>query len=536
MARPAWVLLVGLFVVSGNSSSHAAPPSEVELAARIDGHLATRWSSANIAPAPSASDAEFLRRAWLDLTGILPPLNESVDHDGDGKADGFYGVRGFLADARSDKRQRLIQHLLSKPTHARHLATIWKNVMLPADANVLQFGGDNGFQGWLYDQFKDNVPYDRMVQNLLLATGQPNQRGPALFYTALQLKPEELAASTSKIFLGVQIQCAQCHNHPFDHWKRDDFWGFAAFFGRIQQPANQQVAFQVNELPTGDLKIPETKEVAAPRFLGGKLSEDGSQSRRQRLADWMTSAENPYFARATVNRAWALLFGRGLVDPVDDLGEHNLPSHPELLNELARDFAETGFDLKRLLRSLALTRAYQLSSESAFGGLDADDRPELFARMAIKSLTAEQLYDCLAEAMRRVESVNNTFASPQVAFVGVDQNRQQFLNKFRAPTQGATDFQSGIPQALTLMNGTMIRQATNLQQSDILIALEAPIFTDDERVEVLFLSTLSRPPDATEREKFASFVKSGGTEGDRRRALGDVLWALLNSAEFVLNH
>lgn len=533
MTRFVQVLLFGLFVVCGNASSRAVPPSEQELAARVDEHLATAWSAANVTPAPSASDAEFLRRAWLDLTGILPPLNESVDHDGDGRADGFYGVRGFLADSRPDKRQRLIQHLLSKPTHARHLATIWKNVMLPADANVLQFGGDNGFQSWLFGQFKDNVPYDRMVRDLLLATGQPNQRGPALFYTALQLKPEELAASTSKIFLGVQIQCAQCHNHPFDHWKRDDFWSFAAFFGRLQQPANQQVAFQVTELATGDLKIPETNEIASPKFLGGQPSTDNDRPRRERLAQWMTSADNPYFARATVNRAWALLFGRGLVDPVDDLGQHNKPSHPELLDELARDFAATGFDLKRLFRTLALTRAYQLSSESQS---DADDRPELFARMAIKSLTAEQLYDCLAEAMRRVDSANNTFASPGAAFVVGDQNRQQFLNKFRAPTQGATDFQSGIPQALTLMNGAMMRQATNLQQSDILVALEAPIFTDDERVEVLFLSTMSRPPTDAEREKFTRFVKSGGTEGDRRRALGDVLWALLNSAEFVLNH
>ncbi len=533
MTRLVRVLLFGILGISGSVSSVAAPPTEQELAARIDEHLATAWSAANVTPAPSASDAEFLRRAWLDLTGILPPLNESVDHDGDGKLDGFYGVRGFLADARPDKRQRLIQHLLTKPTHARHLATIWKNVMLPADANVVQFGGDNGFQSWLFGQFKDNAPYDRMVRDLLTASGQANQRGPALFYTALQLKPEELAASTSKIFLGVQIQCAQCHNHPFDHWKRDDFWSFAAFFGRLQQPQNQQVAFQVTELPTGELKIPETNDVAVPRFLGGQLSEDTAGSRRQRLAQWMTAADNPYFARATVNRVWALLFGRGIVDPVDDLGLHNKPSHPELLDELARDFAATGFDLKRLFRTLALTRAYQLSSESL---AETDDRPELFARMAIKSLTAEQLYDCLGEAMRRVETPNNVFASPQVDFRVGDQTRQLFLNKFRAPTQGATDFQSGIPQALTLMNGAMIRQATNLQQSDILIALEAPIFTDEARIEILFLSTLSRPPTDAEREKSVNYVTSGGTEGDRRRALSDVLWALLNSAEFVLNH
>ena len=176
MSRPVWVLLFGLFVVSGNVSSRAAPPNEFEMAARIDAHLAAEWSDAHVAPAPSASDAEFLRRAWLDLTGIIPPLNESVDRDGDGKADEFYGVRGFLADARPDKRQRLVNYLLSKPTHARHFSNLWKNVMLPADTNVLLFGGDNGFQGWLYGQFKDNVPYDQMVRDLLLTRSGPTLR------------------------------------------------------------------------------------------------------------------------------------------------------------------------------------------------------------------------------------------------------------------------------------------------------------------------------------------------------------------------
>lgn len=534
MSRPAWVLLTGLILVSGSVMSHAAPPSEVEMAARIDAHLALAWSNANVVPAPSASDAEFLRRAWLDLTGMIPPINESIDRDGDGRAEEFYGVRGFLADTRSDKRLRLVNYLLTKPTHARHFSNLWKNVMLPADSNVAQFGGDNGFQSWLYSQFKDNVPYDRMVRDLLLTTGTVNQRGPALFYTALQLKPEELAASTSRIFLGVQIQCAQCHNHPFDQWTRQDFWGYAAFFARLQMPPTGQQFFnQVAESrEAGDVKIPETNEIVTPRFLSGQVSQDDERFRRERLADWLTSRDNPYFARATVNRVWSLLFGRGIVDPVDDLGQHNKPSHPELLNELAAYFVETGFDVKHLVRTLALTRAYQLSSASQ---PDADERPELFARMAIKSLSAEQLYDCLSEGMRRVEgaTANQAMAG---GFVGVDQNRQAFLNKFRAPTQGATDFESGIPQALTMMNGSLIRQATHLQQSDILIALEAPIFTDEERVESLFLSTLSRPPRDDERTKFCNYVKSGGSEGDRRKALSDVLWALLNSAEFVLNH
>lgn len=524
MYRQCFVWLVAL-VVSLPAICRAAPPDEREMTARIDQLLTQSWTENSIEPAPPASDAEFLRRAWLDLCGIIPAIND---------ADGISGIHSFLQDKSSDKRERLIKVLLEKPTHATHFANVWKNVMLPPDVNVQRFGGGNGFEGWLRGQFADNTAYDKVVRDLLTATGAANQTGPALFYTALQVKPEELAASTSKIFLGTQIQCAQCHDHPFDHWKRQDFWGYAAFFGRLQQGARTaQVVFQVNDTDTGEVKVPDTDEPIPPRFLSGDTSPDeGDANRRQRLAVWLTSPENAWFARATVNRVWGLLFGRGIVDPVDDIGAHNPPSHPELLDELSHDFAQSGFDLNRLIRVLTMTRAWQLSSESTG---DEDNGEALFARMAIKSLTADQLYDCLAEATRRREGAGPT-QNRVFAGRGFDPNRAAFLAKFRAPTQGATEYEAGIPQALTLMNGADVRQATDLAQSDLLIALDAPFFTNERRVEVLFLSTLSRMPSEDERRKFVEYVDNGGTSEDSRQALSDVLWALLNSAEFVLNH
>ena len=518
-------LLLAVVLLTCASGLRAEAPDEWEMAARIDRRLADVWQREGVSPASPATDGEFLRRVWLDLCGKIPPLNSD---------DGLSGVRDFLDSTDPDKRERLIEELLGKPTRAAHFATVWKNVMLPADVNVQRLGGDRGLQSWLRGQFADNVPYDKMVTDVLLATGAANQTGPALYYTSLQLKPEELAASTSRIFLGTQIQCAQCHDHPFDHWKRMDFWGYAAFFAQLAPPRRgQPVAFQVNDVATGEVKVPDTDEVVPPLFLGGETSADrGDSTRRSRLAEWLTSRENPYFAKATVNRVWAHLFGRGIVDPVDDLGEHNRPSHPELLDELSEYFVQSGFDLQRLIRTLAFTQAYQLSSKSS---PTDEDRPELFARMAIKSLTAEQLYDCLGEAMRRLESPVNA-QQRSFAFGGFDRNRQAFLARFRAPTQGATDYEAGIPQALTLMNGAVIRQGTDLAQSDLLKALDAPFFEDHERVEVLFLSTLARMPTAAEREQFVEYVRSGGAAADRHKALGDVLWALLNSAEFVLNH
>jgi hypothetical protein len=506
LVRPAW----------------AAPPSEAEMAAKIDARLAELWARAKTSPAAPAEDAEFLRRAWLDLCGIIPPLNDP---------DTLCGIRGFLASTDSDKRQRLIERLLAKPSHATHFANVWKNVLLPQDTDVQRLSGEAGFQAWLRGQFADNVSYDTLVANLVLAKGQANQPGPALFYTALQLKPEELAASTSRAFLGTQIQCAQCHDHPFDHWKKADFWGYAALFAQLEQPSagRPPAVMQVADRRVGEVSLPGSQEPVMPRFLGGEAAEDvGSKTRREQLVQWLTSPENPFVARAAVNRVWALLFGRGLVHPVDDLGAHNSCAHPELMQELAEYFVRTGYDLNCLVRTLTLTKAYQLSSRSTPG---AEEQPELFARMSIKSLSAEQLYDCLLEAMRRREAA----ATPQPQIInplGFDPTRQAFLTRFRAPTQGATEYEGGIPQALTLMNGVNIRRATDLNQSDLLVALDAPFFTTEQRVEVLFLSTLSRPPRGEERAMFVAYVEQAGN----RQVLGDVLWALLNSAEFMLNH
>lgn len=500
----------------------ATPPPEAEMATRIDARLAEQWTRANVTPAAPAEDAEFLRRAWLDLCGKIPPLNDP---------DSLCGIRGFLRATDSDKRVRLIERLLAKPAHATHFANVWKNILLPQDTDVQRLGGEAGFQAWLRGQFADNVRYDTFVANLVLAKGQANQAGPALFYAALQVKPEELAASTSRAILGTQIQCAQCHDHPFDHWKKADFWGYAAFFAQLQQPnaQPQPVVLQVADRRFGEVTLPGSSESVAPRYLGGEESADtNGTTRRERLVQWLTWSENPFVARAAVNRVWALMFGRGLVHPVDDLGDHNATIHQGLMTELAEYFVSTGYDLNCLIRTLARTNAYQLSSRSSPG---TDEQPELFARMAIKSLSADQLYDCLIEAMRRREMA--TVQQPQLGVVrAADVTRQAFLTRFRAPTQGATEYEGGIPQALTLMNGTNIRQATDLRQSDLLVSLDAPFFTTEERVEVLFLSALSRPPRSEEREKFVSYVEQAGN----RQALSDVLWALLNSAEFMLNH
>jgi len=490
------------------------------MTARVDALLEEAWQAAGVRPSPPSSDTEFLRRACLDLTGVIPTVQE---------------IRTFLADSRPDRRAQQLEQLLRKPNHATHLANDWLRVMVPGNANLQVFGNGFTLRNWLRDKFADNAAYDRWVRELLLAEGNAGQNGAALYYSLLELKPEELASSTSRIFLGTQIACAQCHDHPFDHWTRQDFWGYAAFFARIQPPPNpQQVGFQVVERLTGELKFPGREEIVMPKYLGGSAAgAPPDVKRRALLADWMTASDNPFFARALVNRVWAQMFGRGLVNPVDDLGRHNPPSQPQLLEELSQFFVRSGYDLRQLYLVLGNTRAYQLSSVT---GPESDPPPELFARMSIKSLTAEQLYDCLLEAMRKREPAGAIAGNMAFQFQAGDQRRQAFLAKFQAPTQTATEFEAGIPQALTLMNGSLISEATDLGNSDLLVSLHAPFFTDEQRIEVLFLSTLSRFPSPDEQTRFAEYVRTGGPRQDRRQALGDVLWALLNTAEFLLNH
>lgn len=516
------MLAVGL-IASVSMSSFAADYAPLldddgrRLVERIDQRLAERWQEAGLAPNAAVGEGEFLRRASLDLTGVIPSVGE---------------VRAFLADESADKRGELIERLLKRPNHATRMAYHWRDALLPRNNQAIF--GQAPFEQWLRVKFADNMPYDQLVRELLTVRGNLGESGPVVYYAALESKPEELAASTSRIFLGVQIACAQCHKHPFDHWTQHDFWGYAAFFAQLASPPSRQqsVSF-VADAREGEVFLPSTTTVVKPRFLGSPdPAPQSDQTRRQQLATWLASRDNPYFVKAAVSRVWALLFGYGLVNPIDDLGPHNPPVDDILLQEIADDFAGHGFNLRRLIRIIAATRAYGLSSETL---TETPDEPALFHRMPVKALSAEQLWDCIAEATcRREPAIDTTL--PQRGIQG-NPTKQAFLAKFEASTQAATEFQSGIPQALSMMNGEVINDATDLAKSSLLLALaDGSFFTADDRLEILFLATLTRLPTDAEREKFLAYVDAGGASRDPNRALADVLWALLNSSEFFLNH
>jgi hypothetical protein len=499
-----------------------------ELTAKIDRLLADRWAAAKVEPAPLADDATFLRRVYLDLVGRIPSVAES---------------RAFLKGQAPDKRQRLVETLLAGNAYVNHFTNVWRGLMLPEADAALQFGVQKPvFELWLRKQLKENKGYDQIVRQLLTAPIGDGGRGfdpyggemgasPISFYYAKDMKPEGLGAGTARLFLGVKLDCAQCHDHPFAKWKREQFWQFAAFFGGIDAQSNNGFIQSVREIKDRrELTISGGKKIVPAVFLDGTdpqwKYDIGS---RETLADWMTSPKNPWFARATANRMWAYFFGTGLVDPVDDLRDDNPPSHPELLDELAKQFADHKFDLKFLIRAITASRAYQ--SASADADKDKPDDPRLFARMAVRGMTPEQLFDSLSMATGFREK-----RPARRFFYQDDSMRAEFLKQF-ANTDKRTEFQTSILQSLLLMNGKLTQEVTSPERSATLAAVaDSPFLGADEKVEALFLAALSRPPRSDERERFGRYVRTGGVRGDAKAALGDVFWVLLNSPEFILNH
>jgi hypothetical protein len=356
---------------------------------------------------------------------------------------------------------------------------------------------------------------------------------PAAFFQVNENKPESLTANATRIFLGLQVQCAQCHDHPFSHWRRNEFWGLAAFFGGLQSmapPPDDEAAPPKPAAKLGALsiQIPETGDVVEARFLDGSSPQvRPGEDARLTLSRWLTSRENPFFAKAAVNRMLDLFFGHGFVDPVDDLDERHPPSHPELFNEMAAQFAAHRYDLKYLVRAVTASRAYQLSSRTEGGSHDEIDR---FARMPLKRLSAEQLYDCLvvATAFRDVAP-----QQPQNPFSD-DSMRGQFLARFADESARRSEAQTSMLQALSLMNGSFTGEATNGDRGQLISAVsELPFLDLPGRIETFYLATLSRRPEPAEAKTMLDYVQESPSE---KEGLADVFWALLNSAEFVFNH
>ena len=501
-------------------------PSPDQLAERIDQQIDEALRAKQIASAAIANDAEFLRRVSLDVIGRIPTEAEA---------------REFLADADTAKRANLIDRLLEDPRHAEHFARTWRGLLLPEAETDLQVDYFRpGLEAWLREHREKNLGFDQIVRELIAVPISGNKTSPEMvlldlrqpnplgYFAAKEATPENIAAATTRLFLGIRLECAQCHDHPFADWTQNQFWNQAAFFGGIERQGKGVFSPLIESPGLHDIAIELTNDRASALFLNGGAPVVGAdESPRTAFAAWLTAPDNPHFAKAAVNRVWGQLMGVGLVEPVDDFQDGNPPSHPELLDGLAAAFVESGFDLTYLIGAICRTNAYQRTSE--FTGEEPDD-PQAFARMAIKPLSGEQF----------VESVLSALGHPRENDpLRVGRNRdpleRQLLDLF-ATAENHHDPQTSILQALTLMNGELINDAVVMRKSP---TLSAAIERSDEpiaaRVESLYLITLSRLPSESEQQRLTMYLSEGG-EDELPRRMGDVLWMLLNTMEFRCNH
>lgn len=504
-----------VLVAVAAEDSRAGKADASELARLIDKQIDARLSSEGGRAAELADDGEFVRRIYLDLHGRVPTLAE---------------IKRFLGEAESGKRARLIDELLDDARYGEYLADIWQGYLISPLADD-QTKRAERFRHWLAEQF-NTKRWDQIASELITATGKMEEN-PAVIYLIEGRLPRavpDLTDLTSRYFLGIRLNCVQCHDHPFVNWKQEEFWGMAAFFTQIQTPKRAKQVYERGVIDDPGLTLANLKDAgvpdgfiqSAPKFLGGQELSPATKTSTHRaaLAAWMTAPENPYFARAMVNRTWWRLFGRGIVQPVDDMHEGNAPSHAELLDLLARRFVESGYDLKFLTRAIVLSRAYQRTSQLC----EPANKQGLFGRMTIKVLSAGQLYDSL-----------ETIAGPPAKVRGIDVRQgarwefTQFFGESGDPDPMA--YRRGIPHLLRQMNSG---QFTGRNLDELVSRLSSSADRSVEEIASdLFLTILSRRPTENELHQVRSYVNRTGSVA---AGLRELVWVLMMTSEFSLNH
>jgi len=548
-ATPAPVTSTGLTT----SGKNAATSAQIGY---INQLIRQGWQVRSLQPSPAATDGEWCRRLYLDLLGRIPSIDE---------------VEFFTHDRSPDRKQKLVNRLLSDDyveDYARNWSNVWTNLLIgrpPAMVDRNSMVDRDGMQKYLRDSFARNKPYDQFVRELITATGE-NKPGEQDFHGEVNFLIDNMkdngvnaTAKTAKVFLGMQVQCTQCHNHPFNDWKQNQFWELNAFFRQAKvSTAQPRTPNRVSQLVNVDFKgEPDSKNAtdptnaivyyelrngvlksAFPVFVDGtEIGKNGNLNkvdRRAELAKLITSSG--YMDQAIVNRMWGHFFGYGFTKPVDDMGPHNPPSHSELLEKLANDFRSSSRDLKQLIRWIVLSEPYGLSSKTQKGRNDKDDpslgEKPMFSHFYLRQMTPDQLYESLMVATEATKAARNSDEQERIK----TQWMRQFTIAFGTDEgDDTTTFNGTIPQTLMMFNGDLIRRATGGEQSGFLERISNDQkLTNAAKINYLFMATLARKPTKAEIDWANELLTA--RKGNPVAALQDVFWVALNTGEFILNH
>lgn len=485
----------------------------------IDQLVNAKLEKLRILPSGQCDDATFLRRVTIDLTGLLPTEQEFLE---------------FTNDKDPQKRAKLIDRLLDRREFSELWAMKWAEILLVrSNNNIMQPKGIYLYSKWLTDQIQQNVPVNKMVHDLLASSGSSFATPATNFYLA---QPDVLksAENVAQVFMGLRTQCAQCHNHPFDRWTMDDYYSFASFFTQVgRKQAEDPREYIIYNRGGGETNHPVHKKPMPAKFLGGPTPEVQGKDRREVLADWLASSDNPFFATSVANRMWDHFFGMGIVHPVDDIRVSNPPSNPELFQALGDHLIKYNYDAKQLVRDICNSQAYQRSTQRNESN---EDDEKNFAHGNIRRIKAECLLDCICQSTDSPERFRGLQPGAHATEIADGATSSYFLTTFGRSTRetvcaGDAKTDPTLSQSLHLINGTTVE--SKIAAGGVVQRMLKEKKTPAEIVDILYVRCLTRHPTADETARLTTMVAEGK---DQTQALTDIFWALLNSREFLFNH
>lgn len=484
----------------------------------IDELVGDKLNKIRVLPSDLCGDEEFLRRVTIDIAGMLPTEEEYIE---------------FTTDSSADKRAKLIDRLLERKEFSEIWAMKWSELLMVKSSNQVSYKAMFLYSNWLTDKVANNVPLDQMVRELLGANGGTFDN-PATNFYQIERDTLKTAENVAQVFMGIRTQCAQCHNHPFDRWTMDDYYSFAAFFAQIGRKNGEDYREQIiYNRGAGDVRHLVGNRVMEPKYLGGEAPDAKGADRRELLASWLTSPENPFFSTSVANRVWSHFFGRGIVEPVDDIRVSNPPSNPALFDALGEKLVEYKYDFKQLVRDICNSNAYQRSTTRNASN-EGDDRN--FAHANVRRIPAESLLDCICQVTNTKEKFRGLPLGARAVQIADGTTSTYFLTTFgRAKRETVCACESStdpsLSQALHMLNGEAAHG--KIAQGGIIKQLLSEGKTPEQVIESLYIRSLTRRPTADEMGKLMEVVNSAENP---QLGLEDVFWAVLNSREFVFNH